>query len=690
MKKLLSLMLTLLFISSAVKAEEVPLKDAIKWSYKVEYLDNNEAYVIAHAKLSNHFHLFSLVHDDMAYDFTGTPTTLNFEKSDKYSLIGKVRENKPTMGSDDVGTYVWHEKEGIFKQKIKILSSSDFKINFTVDWQVCNDVMCHIPQSDEVSLTISPKAKVSNVVEPTTTVDEAPTSDDADATEVEEVAAEISNGTCAQPVELSDFPVSLGIRAIAEDDSMTYEVMFVLKAEEGWKSPANKEGKLNGLSITLKDGKNYRVEGELIAPDSIHTYFDSILNTEVSYYPNNSVWKQVIKTNSKDAPIINGNMSLTALSNDSYLASETKNFVFNLKDAKPRIQDDKSSESYWSIFIIAFLSGFAALLTPCVFPMIPMTVSFFTKQSKTKSQGIRNAIIYAISIIAIYVALGLGVTLAFGADALNSMSTNVYFNIFFFILLVIFGASFLGAFEIRMPSKWINKADQNADKGGLIGIFFMAFTLSLVSFSCTGPIIGTLLVEAVDKGVMGPFFGMLGFSLALALPFALFAMFPGWLNSLPQSGGWLNSVKVVLGLLEIALAFKFLSNADLVVQAHLIEREVFLAIWIVLFAMIGFYLIGKLMFSHDSPLPFISTPRIFMSIIVFAFVVYMVPGMWGAPVKLLSGFLPPQHYSEIPYGINGKPEAKKLPEHAYSGPHGILYSTTRNTLWNMRKKLVSQ
>ena len=247
----------------------------------------------------------------------------------------------------------------------------------------------------------------------------------------------------------------------------------------------------------------------------------------------------------------------------------------------------------WSIFFIAFFSGFAALLTPCVFPMIPMTVSFFTKQSKNKAAGIRNAIIYGISIILIYVLLGFLVTWIFGADALNALSTNVWFNIIFFILLVVFATSFLGAFEIMLPNSWANKVDSQADRGGIVGILFMALALAIVSFSCTGPIVGTLLVDAASKGGIAPIIGMFGFSLALALPFMLFAMFPGWLHSLPKSGGWLNTVKVVLGFLELALAFKFLSNADLVLQLHLLEREVFLGNLDCNFWNLGFLFVWK-------------------------------------------------------------------------------------------------
>jgi thiol:disulfide interchange protein len=353
--------------------------------------------------------------------------------------------------------------------------------------------------------------------------------------------------------------------------------------------------------------------------------------------------------------------------NNSVIATPEKGVVVAPKSATQR--------GLWSIFFIAFLSGFAALLTPCVFPMIPMTVSFFTKQSKTKAKGISNAIVYGISIIVIYVILGFLVTWIFGAGALNALSTNVWFNIIFFVLLVVFAASFLGAFEIMLPNSWANKVDSQADRGGVIGILFMALALAIVSFSCTGPIVGTLLVEAASKGGIAPIIGMFGFSLALALPFMLFAMFPGWLNSLPKSGGWLNTVKVVLGFLELALAFKFLSNADLVLQLHLLEREVFLAIWIAIFGTLAFYLFGKITLPHDSPLTHISVGRLMFGLLVLTFTIYLIPGLWGAPLKIISAFPPTMEYSESPNGVGSSASGAVgviLPEGAKSGPHGIV------------------
>ena len=308
--------------------------------------------------------------------------------------------------------------------------------------------------------------------------------------------------------------------------------------------------------------------------------------------------------------------------------------ISSLKTEKPK--------TLWEIFIAGLLGGLTAVILPCIYPLLPLTVSFFTKKSGSRSKAVAQSVIYGLSIILIYVSLGMLISIIFGSDALNALATNGVFNIFFFLLLVVFGISFLGAFEITLPSSLANKLDANADKGGLTGIFFMASTLVVVSFSCTGPIIGTLLVDAASKGDrLGPAVGMFGFSLALALPFTAFALFPSALKSLPKSGGWLNSVKVVLGFLELAFALKFLSNVDLAYHWNWFDREIFLSLWIAIGLLIGLYLIGKIKFSHDSDVPYLSIPRTFLSIIVFAFVIYMIPGLWGAPLKSISAFLPP-------------------------------------------------
>lgn len=310
------------------------------------------------------------------------------------------------------------------------------------------------------------------------------------------------------------------------------------------------------------------------------------------------------------------------------------------------------SDPWWWIFLSGFGLGFIALFTPCVFPLIPLNVSFFLKRSKSKAQGRFNAVVYALSIVVIFLVLGIGISLIFGAGALNTFSTSAGFNLVLFVLLLIFAASFLGAFEITLPSRFVNKIDQQGDRGGLVGIFFMALALVVVSFSCTGVLIGSALVSAATLGkISGPFWIMFGFSSGLAVPFGFFAFFPAVINSMPKSGGWLNAIKVTLGFLELALAFKFASNADLTYQAGILTREVFIVIWIAIFALMTIYLAGGFKTAHDSDVKFLSVTRLFFVIISFSMTIYLVPGLWGAPLKLLSGVLPPQEYSESPHGF---------------------------------------
>ncbi len=487
-----------------------------------------------------------------------------------------------------------------------------------------------------------------------------------------------------------------------------YDLLIQATIEEGWhlySQNVPEDGPIP-TNFTFVKTDDYELVGNTSEEEG-HTVFDAVFNMNIKYFENKAVFKQRVKITSKSNFKITGEVEFMVCDDSSCLpptfvdldfSIPTKNGItsvnFNKKEkketaittktkieTKPKKEKKTLDKSLLTIFLIAFLSGFAALLTPCVFPMIPMTVSFFTKQSKSKAAGIKNALIYGASIIIIYVALGWLVSFFFGADALNALSTNVWFNVFFFLILVIFAVSFLGAFEIVLPSSWGTKVDAQADKGGVIGIFFMALALAIVSFSCTGPIVGTLLVQAAAGGNhIGPIVGMLGFSLALAIPFALFAAFPGWLNSLPKSGGWLNTVKVVLGFLELALAFKFLSNADLVLDLHWLEREVFLAIWIAIFGTLAFYLFGKIQLPHDSPLTHISVGRLSLGLISLIFTIYMIPGLWGAPLNLISAFPPPQHYSESPYGVGfsklgggSNTNHSNIPEGAHlMAPHDIL------------------
>ena len=481
-----------------------------------------------------------------------------------------------------------------------------------------------------------------------------------------------------------------------------YNLVFHAKVEQGWHLYAQDlpEGGPNPTTFAIKGaGTNFELVGKAVASIAPHEEYDPNFEMTLKYFGKDVDFVQKIKLLKPGRLDIQSEVEWMACDDTQCLppdylentftvgegkavaskdASSKKEKVNEVSKETSKKEDSSSNKGLVAIFFLAFLGGFAALLTPCVFPMIPMTVSYFTKQSKTKAKGISNAIIYGLSIIGIYVILGVGVSAAFGADALNALSTNVWFNLGFFVLLVVFAMSFFGAFEIVLPNKWLNAADKQSDKGGYIGIFFMAFTLALVSFSCTGPIVGTLLVDAaVNGGYVGPIVGMLGFSSALALPFGLFAAFPGWMNSLPKSGGWLNSVKVVLGFLELAFAFKFLSIADMVLQLHLLERELFLAIWIVIFGALGFYLLGKLRLPHDTPTDHVSVTRLILGLTVLSFTVYMIPGLWGAPTKLISGFPPPKNYAESPFGVGGSAGGSsssqgELPEHAHYGAQNII------------------
>ena len=475
----------------------------------------------------------------------------------------------------------------------------------------------------------------------------------------------------------------------------------VIEPEWHMYSQFTPEGGVNPLEVLMNNGEgNFEATGKA-EESKTRTEFNDIFKIDEIFFENTVQLKQKIKITNKDNNLVQIELSYQVCK--KVCIQQNKYFEFDLKNLTAQevktfsepvtTKVEKKAETVTTqkpaketekglltIFLIAFFSGFAALLTPCVFPMIPMTVSFFTKQSKTKSQGIRNAILYGVSIILIYVILGSLVTAIFGADALNALSTNVWFNIIFFILLVFFATSFLGAFEIVLPNSWANKVDRQADRGGFIGIFFMALALAIVSFSCTGPIVGSLLVEAASKGGIAPIVGMVGFSLALALPFMLFALFPGWMNSLPKSGGWLNTVKVSLGFLELAFAFKFLSKADLVMQTHLLEREVFLAIWIAVFGAWAFYLFGKITLPHDSPLTHISVGRFSLGLLVLSFTIYLIPGLWGAPLKIISGFPPSITYSESPYGVGnskggGTSSGEALPEGAKLAVHDIVAFT---------------
>ena len=478
-----------------------------------------------------------------------------------------------------------------------------------------------------------------------------------------------------------------------------------------------------GLPTTFKLTKasTFKTVGNVIEPKAIVKH-DDASDEDLSYHEGKILLKQKIKVTSEKDFVLTGTFSFQTCDATHCLAPYDGTFKVNVKGLKSSatsevnpindqansgdsvnetntkeiaaIEDVKTKSNektaevkpkkeegkpLWGIFFLAFFSGFAALIMPCVFPMIPMTVSFFTKRSKTRSQGIKNAFIYGGSIVLIHVLLGAIVVITGAGQLLNELSTNVYFNIFFFFMLFLFGLSFLGAFEIQMPSKWVNKADEKADKGGVVGIFFMALVLSLASFSCTGPILGALLggLSAYGGGT-ALMVGMFAFGLALAIPFMLFSIFPSWMNSMPNSGGWLNVVKVFLGFIEIAFAFKFLSTADTTMQWHFLEREIFISIWIAVFGTLALYMFGKIRLPHDSVIEKLSVGRSMLATFVLAFTIYLIPGLWGAPLKIVNAFLPPDFYAESPKGFGGGGNTSiNLPdsEHIdgmHEGPQGLM------------------
>lgn len=493
-------------------------------------------------------------------------------------------------------------------------------------------------------------------------------------------------------------PVKFTTHAEKVNDSV-YNLVIKATIEKGWHLYSQHSDPNGSLPIEItseQEGKDFVFNGKAEESKS-ETKFNEVFGVDETFFSNQAMLKQVITLKNKDLKEVKINFYGQACMESCVQVEQ--DFTFDLTKATTSIEpmskgieekvkeeikkeeDPKESKGLLAIFFLSFLGGLAALLTPCVFPMIPMTVSYFLKQSKTKAKGISNAVFYGISIVVIYVLIGSIVTALFGADAMNEFSTGALFNLVFFAILIVFAFSFLGAFEIILPSSWGTKVDAGIDKkGGYIGIFLMALALAIVSFSCTLPIVGTALAASASSGGIAPIISMLGFSIALALPFTLFAMFPSWLNSMPKSGGWLNTVKVFLGFLELAFAFKFLSNADLVYDLHWFEREMFLAVWIAIFGTLTLYMFGKLKLPHDDDTTRISVGRLMVGLLSLVFTIYLIPGLWGAPLKLISGFPPPLNYAESPYGVGYSKtsnvttsgEQQKLPEHAHYGPHDII------------------
>lgn len=611
--------------------------DPVSWSTSVEET-NGKTFLVVTASIEKGWHLYSQY---LESDMGPVPTEFTYEASPNYELVGKASESKTHTEYDknfDMNLSFFSGK-AVFKQEIKVKVAEPFKITGEVYYMVCDDEKCLPPTGKAINFNISSKEKQGVKLNPVSEPNK-------EAVEPESEPQETETEGILEPVKWS-----FSSKKITENE---YEISAKATIDNHWH-----------VYSTILESEDGPIATEFIFDESIELVgktkeigdkkkeYDPNFLMNVDFFENEVIFSQNIKIPNGQTSIKGELLYMTCNeskcikpptffeidlgSSNEIKSDQNKNGECVVKTFEGKVAE-KENESYWWFFITAFLFGLTSLLTPCVFPMIPMTVSFFMKD---EGKGKRNAIIYGVSIILIYTLIGTLVSVLFGASFSNWLATHWVPNTLFFIVFVVFAASFFGMFEITLPSWLVAKTDKGADRGGLIGTFFMALTLVIVSFSCTGPIVGVILIKASQGAVLEPMIGMLGFSLAFALPFTLFALFPSWLNKLPQSGGWLNSVKVVLGFLELALALKFLSVADQTYHWGILDRHVYIALWIVIFALMGFYLLGKLKFSHDSDLPFISVPRLGMAILVFSFTIYLIPGMFGAPLKELSGYLPP-------------------------------------------------
>ncbi len=614
-------LLVILMLSLASQAQVL---EPVKWRFTTESLGNDEFNLVFIAKIEPKWHLYS-------QDIPMSPpaTTFTFEKNTDFELIGKVTESKSIEQYDPnfEMTLKFFSVEATFKQKVKVAAGKSATVKGNVEFMSCDDTRCLPPAEEPFSFSLQSASMA---------------------------AAPVAvGGAATAPLD----PVKWTY-AIENVNGNQFELVFNAAIDKGfhlYSLSIPEDGPLP-TEFSFETSTAYSIDGKMTEGNNGIKAMDEIFKMEITYFEEKASFRQKIVSNEKQftvageiAYMVCNDQGCVALYHD-FSIPVNDNSLRGASDATKQLSAEKGASditganaSLWGFFLLAFLGGLAAILTPCVFPMIPMTVSFFMKDKENKLKGQLQAIVYGISIIAIYTLIGSILAVVAGPDIANWLSTHWIPNILFFLIFVVFAASFFGMFEITMPHWIVNKSDAKADQGGFMGSVFMALTLVLVSFSCTGPIVGTILVESAGGQVLKPIIGMFGFSLAFALPFTLFAFFPGWLSNLPKSGGWLNSVKVVLGFLELALGLKFLSVADQTYHWGILDREVYLALWIVIFFLLGMYLLGKLKFAHDDDVPHLSVPRLVLSIITFSFVVYLFPGMFGAPLKALSGYMPPMH-----------------------------------------------
>ncbi len=632
-------LLLIFALLASVLGMQAQILEPVKWQFSSEKINGSEYMLTFTAHIDPQWHLYS-------QDIPMSPpaTTFTFEKSKDYELEGKVAEKSKIIEEYDSNfdmTLKYFADTAVFQQRVKLLVAGETTVKGSLEYMSCNDKQCLPPQ--DVNYTFRLKSDLGKKKE----------------------------SKILEPVKWDFIAKKTG--------SKTFDLYFKAHIDKGYHLYSMHIPE-NGPLPTVFDfqkSSSYELVGNTVEVTKPVEKYDKVFEMEIGFFNNNAVFKQSIKLKSdkKEIPVT-GEISYMSCNDVGCVALYTDyDFHFNGKKdvalAETGGKQDKKAvttvttvsdtrhqgiditgnkKSLWAFFLLSFLGGLIAIVTPCVFPMIPMTVSFFMREDEEKAKGKIQALFYGLSIILVYTFIGSVLAVIAGPNIANWISTHWLPNILFFLIFTIFAFSFFGMFEITLPHWMVNKTEQKADNGGFLGPLFMALTLVLVSFSCTGPIVGTILVESAGGEILKPIIGMLGFSLAFAMPFTLFAFFPSWLAGLPKSGGWLNSVKVVLGFLELALGLKFLSIADQTYHWHILDREVYIALWVVIFFLMGLYLLGKLKFVHDPDVPYITVPRLVLSIITFAFVVYMIPGMFGAPLKILSGYLPPQ--STIDFDMN--------------------------------------
>jgi thiol:disulfide interchange protein len=667
MKRITYILLPLLLLAFQAVSQ---VYDPVKWKFDHKLVGDDQAKLTFSATIEDKWHVYST---KLADDLGPVPSAVDFFEIEGAELVGDLKESDTHTEFDPVfqAKLTWFENKAVITQMVK-LTAATAKITGELTYMTCDDSKCLPPDYLEFEFDI--EAAIKPASKPAKAEPIKPVSIEQSkiepAKEVVESAA-INEHKSDEPEIFT--PVAWSFALIEKGDGI-YTLVATATIDDHWhvysKDLPSEDGPIATEFVFLEG--SYELVGDIREKGELIQEYDPNFMMDLSYYSNKMIMEQDFKING--AKNVKGEIYFMTCDAEKCLPPESIEFEINAKDGKlvggeasateatdeaPAVNGDSDEEStsLGIIFLLCLLGGFGALITPCVFPMIPMTVSFFTKQSKTKAEGIKKGVLYGVFIVLTYTALSIPFHIfsQISPDIFNEISTSPTLNIIFFIVFIVFAFSFLGAFELTMPNSLVNKMDKSSDKGGVIGIFFMAVVLILVSFSCTGPLLGGLLgsVLSSDGGASALTAGLAGFGVGLGFPFALFAIFPGWMNSLPKSGGWLNVVKVSFGFLELAFAFKFLSNADLVIQAGLLHRELFIAIWVGVMIAWAMYLFGVFRMPHDSPIEFISVGRGVLATSVLIFAIYLIPGLWGAPLKLISGFPPPMFYSESPNGFGG-------------------------------------